>query len=283
MPKITDTDLLNFFVGQQYITSIEWRDSDVFLWIRMPGIDAELLATTVGRTIERCALRDIKEVVTGVLQIPPLADRLLWMLWKRESVFDLDRLKVSDKLSFVQSVFADIDDETVEVAFGTLLQKKYIQPMTVDCRESDMPSERGLTNVYALTPEGKEIAKSIFRKLNDGTFAYVESPQIVSGIGIVDTSLVVDKRLPEPIGEPLAKTLTQSKLPSNHERDHRIYDLSFDLNLTWGMIASIINGEFGEQMSPDATAAAAKRHQKSNKLQSFPERKPGRKPNVQPE
>jgi hypothetical protein len=87
----------------------------------------------------------------------------------------------------------------------------------------------------------------------------------------------------DPVNPPSDDTATDDeervKLSANHERDYRLYVLARDPNSTWGMVAEIVNQEFpGEQLDPDAAAAAAKRYQKKHKLANIPERKPGRKP-----
>ena len=74
-----------------------------------------------------------------------------------------------------------------------------------------------------------------------------------------------------------------TQLSPNHTRDQRIYELSLDPDLTWGMIAGIVNQEFSDQLDPDSAPMAAKRHQEANKLPPIPKRKPGRKPKGQSE
>ena len=71
---------------------------------------------------------------------------------------------------------------------------------------------------------------------------------------------------------------------SNHARDQRIYELSLNPDLTWGIIAGIVNQEFkGEQLDDNSAPIAAKRHQEANNLPPIPKRKPGRKPKGQSE
>ena len=70
-----------------------------------------------------------------------------------------------------------------------------------------------------------------------------------------------------------------TQLSTNHERNQRIYELSLNPDLTWGMIASAVNQEFeDEQLCPDSASTAAKRYQAANKLPAIPRRNPGRKP-----
>jgi len=85
-------------------------------------------------------------------------------------------------------------------------------------------------------------------------------------------------------GVPDVPTPTQTTTPSgpatNNERDKRLYELSFDMNLTWGDIAAMVNNEFPDELlNAKSAPVAAKRYAKKNKgLKPIPNRKAGRKP-----
>ena len=182
MLKITDEEskLLTLFIGEQYIEKKPKRDDygSITFWTRRPGLDAKELKTTHLRSINEKDFEDIEEVFTGILRSRPVAERLLWILWVREDKFGLDTLKADVKSSFAQNALG-VDLETVASVFENLLQKKYLQDMIVNYRESGVTSENGSTKVYSLTPEGKETAERMFKKMNDGSFAYIEPSSIV--------------------------------------------------------------------------------------------------------
>ena len=184
MTEIERVDLWELFVGTQNIKGhFRIRGDYIIFRVHTPG-DAGTTATTLRHSVKISDLEDIEEIFNDVSwSSVPSADYLLWILWVREERFDMrSPLKKNDQLSFAKRAFSlikqNIGNKTIGEVCDFLLRGDYFQKDSIDY---PTPSTE-----YFLTTKGKRIAKRMFKKTTNGTFAYDISLSIASG-AVVNT------------------------------------------------------------------------------------------------
>jgi len=187
MSEITRIDVLKHFAGAQDFRDTRWSNGGIHF---DEPISTESTGKCVIRWVKDNDLDDIKDIFTGVLLSRHFTERLLWLLWVREDKLNMGAIKEEDRLCFLRRAFASLDDdidiERIVRGFDTLEQEGCIQKMSVDRRESVRSTESGWTKEYPLTPRGRELAEKMFVKMEDGRFAYIESPSVAPGVDIAD-------------------------------------------------------------------------------------------------
>ena len=269
MTQITDTKLFTLFTGQQDLDKITRNGEHLVSCVRRLNFETEEMED-FHCSVYQDDLEDIKDIInSGVLRSLPSSEHLLLILWIREILFGMGSLPDSDRLGFVQNVFAisgiDIGEATMEAEFRVLWNDKdYIHIETAGDKIKN----------YLLTPEGACAAEEIYFRMTTVASYFIESAPLASEEATAACICMT---------ETSTETLTQPKLPPKHERDRRIYELAcVNTHWTWGLIADAIIKEFPDEcfLTDDSVSEAARRYRRKHKLPPIPERDPGRKPKI---
>ena len=177
MTKTLGANLLGLFLG--VIEDVQRRNDYIIYCVRRPGEEAFKVTTL--HSIKESDFEYVENVFTDALWELPYNDHtLLWIVWVRDDIFGAGALKEVEKISLAQSVFTlngvSVDAELLEEGFKTLVRERYLQKMT---------GESG-ADEYHLTTKARKFVKTMFKKTEDGTLAYVNLLPIVPGSDTVD-------------------------------------------------------------------------------------------------